>query len=439
MPAVGEQILTLLVNLVNTILVGHLGAAALTAVGLSGTISMIASSFYSAVATGGTALVARSVGARDHATATRAAEQAVMVALGLGVASMAVLLPLVRQTLLLMGAEPEAVAQGMRYLPFLAATMPFMALLLVGNAVLRGSGDTRTPMFIMSGMNAVNLSVSYLLIRGVGPLPELGVMGAGIAVGTVRVLGGLAVLTVLLRGYSRIRIRRLFNRLDMTILRRLLQIGLPAGGEIMLMRVAFLAYTRSIASLGTVAYAAYIITQRVEQFSSMPAMGFAAASTTLCGQALGAGEPDKARASVFRAIEIAGTYSLLMASITFLFPETMLRIFTNDAAVIAKGIMPLRLVALVQPFMAISFSLSGALRGAGDTRATMLVTGIGAWFVRVPVAILSVTVLGWGLSGVQASMTLDWLSRLIMYSWRFRPRGWQRGTEALTNKTSLTS
>ena len=102
-------------------------------------------------------------------------------------------------------------------------------------------------------------------------------------------------------------------------------------------------------------------------------------------------------------------------------PRFMLERFTQDAEVIAQGIAPLRVVAFAQPLMAIAFGLSGGLRGAGDTRSVMTITGIGAWCVRVPLAVLSVTVLDLGLAGVQASMMLDWLARCIMLGWRFRP------------------
>lgn len=418
--------LTLTVGIVNTMLVGHLGAAALTAVGLSSTIAGMAHIFISAVGTGTTALVAQAVGAGDRPLAGRVLEQAVMVALGLGLLVAAILFPLARGALVLMGAEGVTIGMGATYLRCIAASLPMAVLMFVGNAALRGAGDTRSPMVVMSGVNLLNLSLSYGLIRGVGPLPQLGVTGAGLAAATSTATGGLVVLAVLLSGRAGLRLNRLINPPDREVLSRLLRIGLPAGGESILMHGAFLAYQRSISSLGTVAYAAYIIAQRIESLNSMPAMGFAIASTTLSGQAFGAGDPARARRSVLASLQLALCLSAVCATLSFTMPRFLLERFTQETDVIAQGIAPLRVVAFAQPLMAIAFSLSGGLRGAGDTRSTMTITGIGSWCVRVPLAVLAVTVFDLGLAGVQASMMLDWLTRCIMLGWRFRPAAWQR-------------
>ncbi len=431
LPAASEQVLSVLVNMVNTALVGHLGASALTAVGLSGTITALASVFFGAVSTGGTALIAQAIGAKKPALANRVLGQALMVGAALGLLGASVLLPFARQSLSLMGAQGESGAMGVRYITCLALAVPFTALLMVGNAALRGSGDTRTPMTIMGAINLVNLALSYLLIRGVGPLPELGVTGAGIAAAVANVTGALAVLTILMRGRGVLRLARLVSRPDRAILAQLLRIGLPAGGESLLMQFAFMIYARSISSLGTASYAAYIVAQRIESFSTMPAFGFAAAATTLSGQALGARDPQRARRSVLEAVKIAVSFSLCVAVCTWTFPRALASLFTQDQSVINLAIPPLRVVGFAQPIMAIAFSLSGGLRGAGDTRSTMVITGIGAWLVRVPLAILSVTWLNWGLAGVQSSMMADWLTRALCYAWRFRPAMWAKRAAAL--------
>ncbi|MBN1400572.1 MAG: MATE family efflux transporter [Anaerolineae bacterium] len=424
LPAVTERILSLLVSLVNGVLVGHLGAAALAAVGLSGNIEMIGMTFLQAVSTGTTSLVAQSVGANNRALAQRVFEQSMLVGIAMGLACLALLLPTSRWALIAMGAEPETVTEGMRYLPYLAGTLPLMSMLTVGNAALRGAGDTKTPMYIMGAMNVLNAALSWVLIRGWGPISPMGVLGAGIAAAVSRSLAGLAVVMLLFSHHSPLPLKRLLNRPDRDILRRLLDVGLPAGGENLLMRVAFLTYTRAIASLGTVAYAAYTIASRVEHITMMPAFGFSVAATTLAGQSLGAGDIQRARRSVFRSIEIAMGVSFLGAAIFVGFPRAMLSIFTNDQAIIAQGILPLQILAAGQPLMAVAQCLSGGLRGSGDTRSTMWVTGIGGWLVRIPLTLLAVLVFRLGLPGVQIAMTLDWVVRTMLYLWRFRPVTW---------------
>lgn len=435
MPAVAERVLMVLVGLVNTLLVGHLGAAALAAVGLSTTITTIAWVSVSAVATGATALIAQAVGAKDRVLAIHLLEQSMLVAMGLGIGGALLLLPFARQSLVLMGAQPETVKLGSVYLTYVSASLPLISILMVGNAALRGAGDTRTPMLVMTLVNVANGALSLLLIRGWGPVPSLGVAGAGIASAASRGLGAIAVVTVLLRGRTNLRLRRLVSRPNRVVLRRLLQVGLPAGGESLLMRLAFLAFTRAISGLGTAAYAAYMIASRIESLNTMPAFGFATAATTLSGQALGAGNADRARRSVLKSVEIAAGFALFWAILSVAFPRFLIDLFTNDPEVIGLGITPLRILAFAQPVMSIAFSLSGGLRGAGDTRSVMWVTGVGAWLVRVPITLLSVTWLDLGLSGVQAAMAIDWFTRMLLLAWRFRPAAWEKRMSRLATET----
>lgn len=428
MPSVGEQVLNLLVGIVSTILVGHLGAAALAAVGLATTITMIASTFFFALATGSTALIAQAIGAQRPRDANSVLEQSVLVGLGLGIASAALLLPFTRQTMVIMGAEPDAVGMGQIYLAWTSYVLPLNALLFVGNGALRGAGDTRTPMFVMAAVNVINIVIALGLISGPGPLPALGVTGAAIAAAASTVAGTLMVFAVLMRGRAGLKLKVLLPYPNVPVLKQLLDIGLPAAGENLLMRLSFLAYTRAISSLGTVAYAAYLIAQRVESLNTMPASGFATAAMTLAGQSLGAREPERARRAIFRSVEISLAISLVWACFSFFLPRTMLSIFTNDPQVIAEGALPVRMVAFAQPMMSVAFGLSGGLRGIGDTRAVMWITGVGSWLVRVPLAILAVTTLGLGLPGVQLSMVLDWGVRMVLSGWRFRPGCWRRLT-----------
>ena len=180
LPAVGEQVLTMLVNLVNTMLVGHLGASALTAVGLAGTISFLSSTFFAAVATGATTLIAQAFGARNKVYAHKVLQQSLIIGLALGIAATMVLFPLARQGMLLMGAEPEAAYLGTQYLQIVSLS-PVPLPAAGGWRCIERSRRQRSPMVIMGGMNIINLLLSITLVRGLGAIPALGVRGAGIA------------------------------------------------------------------------------------------------------------------------------------------------------------------------------------------------------------------------------------------------------------------
>jgi Na+-driven multidrug efflux pump len=276
LPAASEQVLSVLVNMVNTALGGHLGASALTAVGLSGTITALASVFFGAVSTGGTALIAQAIGAKKPALANRVLGQALMVVAALGLLGASVLLPFARQSLILMGAQGESVAMGVRYITCLALAVPFTALLMVGNAALRGSGDTRTPMTIMGAINLVNLALSYLLIRGVGPLPELASRARGSPPPrpTSRRAGRADDS---MRGRGVLRLARLVTRPDRAILAQLCASACPpAARPADAVRVHAFPLDLIVGTALTRLHRG----QRIESFSTMPAFGFAAAATT---------------------------------------------------------------------------------------------------------------------------------------------------------------
>jgi len=426
LPAVGEQILTMTVTLVNTIFVGHLGAASITAVGLAGSLSFLASTFFAAVATGATTLVAQAVGARQHRLAQQTLEHSLAIGLLLGIISLVVMYPLATIGMCLMDAEEESVRLGALYLRWLSLSFPFQSVLLIGCGVLRGAGDTRTPMLLMGGMNVANLLLSYWLIRGGLGIAPLEVMGAGIAAFAATVLGCVAVLLTFAVPRSQLRLCAKKWSLNRQVLQSVVAIGLPAGGEMLLFRLGFLAYSRAISSLGTTGYAAYLITQRLEGLFDMPAFGFGVAATTLVGQACGAEQPKQGHRAVFLAIGANLVWCLLTGPLIWILAEPLLRLFTTDAEVIRQGLPLMRIIAVGLPVVAVASSFSGGIRGTGNTRAVMIVTGIGSWLLRVPLSFASVGFLGWGLTGIQVTMFLDYALRAILLAFLMRPRAWAR-------------
>jgi putative MATE family efflux protein len=207
-PAVLEQLLNMSVGLADTYIVGHLGAAPLAAVGLSIQSLNLFWALFGAIGVGSTALVARRIGAKEPEAAADVARQSIVLALFLGVLAAVVLwlgAPLLLDWL---GAEPEVIDLGSAYLRAVASTVYMLSILFVGSAIMRGAGDTRTPMLVMLVINLVNIVVAYTLAYGVGPLPRLGVLGSGIGAATARGLGGLLILVLLMRGKGPVKIGR---------------------------------------------------------------------------------------------------------------------------------------------------------------------------------------------------------------------------------------
>lgn len=424
LPAVGEQTLNMAVGLADTFMVGHLGAASVAAVGLSNQAVMLVTTFFAATATGVTALVARHVGAREPERANTITHQGYLLAALFGALAMAFGLTMSRPTMQALQAPADVIDGGATYLRVVALTFPLAAWLFVGNAALRGAGDTRTPMLIMLIINAINIAVAYAAIYGAGPLPALGVTGSAIGAAVARGTGGLLVTLILWRGHAGLRLRLRQLAPNVVQIRRIANIGVPAGAEQLLMRGAQTAFAATVATLGTQAFAAHQISLQVESLSYMPGFGFAVAATTLVGQGLGARDPRRARADGLLAQRLAIAVMACMGVIFFLFPAPIIGIFINDPQVVQAGVWPLRLVAFSQPALATSMVLGGALRGAGDTRTTLLITGGGLWIVRLPLAWLLAPRLG--LIGAWIAMISDLFVRGSLAWLRFRGDRWTR-------------
>jgi len=425
LPATGEQLLGMAVGIVDTFLVGHLGAAPLAAVGLANQWVFLAQTLLGAIATGSTALIARFTGAQQPEQANKVVRQSVVMGVVIGLGCTALGVSLARPAVLLLGAQAEVIELSTTYLRLVSSSLLFITLMAIGNASLRGAGDTRTPLAVMLGVNLVNIAVAWTLINGLFGLPRMGVAGSALGAVSGQIVGGSLVTALLLRGRSGLRLRLSRFRFDWATIRRVLRVGLPTGAEQVLFRTGNMAYVRILASLGIAAYAANQVAINGWSLSFMPGFGFAIAATTLVGQALGAQDPDAAQQRGYTAYRMGAALMAAIGLTFVLFPAQIMGFFTDDAEVIALGTMPLRVVGLFQPVLAASMIFAGGLRGAGDTRWPMIVTAAGIWLVRLPLAGLFALVLGWGLVGAWGAMAFDFTVRGTLNFLRFRGGRWK--------------
>ena len=424
-PSVLEQSLVTLIGLVDAYIVGHLGAVALASVGLGSQVVNLIAALFAAVGVGATAVIARHIGAGQPEEANRVARQAMLLALGLGLAVAVLGTLLAGPILAVFGAAPEVAAEGARWLRVVAPSFAGLGVLLVGTAALRGGGDTRTPLLVMVLVNLVNVVIAWSLTRGLWELPRLGVLGTAVGAAAGQLAGGAAILVLLARGRGALRLGWRLPSPDLARLRRILNIGLPAGAEQILLQVALFNLAIVIARLGTAAYAAHQIGLRIAAISFLPGWGFGVAATTLMGQELGAGRPDRARQATHTSFWLALVVMTTMAVVLLLGNEYILRLFTNDPEVVAAGHVVISASAFIQPLMAASFVFSAGLRGAGDTRATMVITVAAVWGLRLAAAYVFAIVLGLGLLGVWLAFGLDFAARAALFWLRFRTGKWQ--------------
>jgi putative MATE family efflux protein len=428
-PVVVHQVSLSMVQLVDTLLVGHLGKDALAGVGLGSIVFWIPQSGIFAVGIGTIAVVARNVGAghRERASATTAV--ALMMGLAWGVL-LAVVMALAADPLLrVMGAEPAARSEGVTWMRAASIGFPLTAMLYAGSASLTGAGDTRTPMIIMLIVNVVNAVVAYTLINGPGPFPELKVLGSGLGATSAGVSGAVLVLLALAVGRGGLQLQRLaILHPDPAEIKRILNVGLPAGLENLQFNLAFLVYTRIIASLGSAALAAHRVTLSIEGLAFNPGFALGVATATLVGQSLGANRPDLAERSAKVALVWATVIMTSVGVVLLLFGEPITSLFVSgeDAdEVVDIGRQLLFVFAFAMPAMAISQTLAGGLRGAGDTRAVLAIGVFGIWVVRLLPAFLLAIVLGFDAPGAWVAAVLDVNSRGVLTWLRFRQGKWK--------------
>lgn len=445
-PTILENIMVMLVSFVDTAMVGQLGEDATAAVAVNASPGWLLNGACAAIQVGATVLVAQAIGAGDREGANRIARQAMTLGLMLGAVFMALMQAIGGVLPVMLRAEAHIAPVASQYIRIVSlGYIPhFMGLVLSG--VLRGAGDTRTPMKMNLLANLINVVGNFFLIYSPRTLSVLGlnipvwgaglgVVGAAIPTATATALAGIMMFLHLKRGQGDIRFERGQSyKPRWSVARHMLRIGMPAALERICVNTGHMVFQTMVAGLGTAALAAHHLATTAESVSYMPAYGFSASATTLVGQAVGAGDMRAARRYGTLAILIGLVSMTLTGLVLFFFPEWLLGIFTGAQDVIALGSPALRVEALAQPFFALSIVASGALSGAGDTRTPMIIGLACMWGVRLSVAALCVYGLGLGLTGAWVGMATDLTVRGALTSLRFKSKKW----EALALKRRIT-
>ncbi len=426
-PSILENLLQSVFNILMIKMVAQLGPAAIAGVGASNSLNMVAMASFFALSMGTTVLVAHATGANNPEAASRAAKQSLIYGLILGGIISFLGATFAPQAIAALGASPEVVAVGASYLRAFSLGGVFIVTTFIAGGVMRGSGDARTPMFVTLVSLIVSLLLAYPLIFGLWGLPELGVVGAGLATSAARGGGCIVLLTLLFRRGRGVELAgRDGWRPSLAPLRRLLDIGLPSMFESLFRAGGMLFFAAIVFRLGTTIAASQQIVQQVVFFSMMPGFGFSMAATTMVGQALGADNPARAKAASWFATRSCLVWMGTMGAVFFFGGGWIMRFFSTDPEIIAQGAAALRIVALAQPGQAIGIVLAGSLRGAGDTRYPMVTTGTAMWLVRLPLAWLFGITLGFGLAGIYLGWVIDSIVTASLNWLRYRTGRWQQ-------------
>lgn len=443
LPAIAEMLLQTFMGVADTAMVGSLGGYAIAAVSITDNPSMLVQAFFASIGVGTTALVARFVGSKDLEKSKETMAQSIAISIIFSLLFTLFALLLSSNIVKWMGAEKDTFEYALTYMRIVFLGLPAMIITMVMSGTIRGTGDTKTPMIVNGISNLINVLGNFLLIfesRNISvtvpitnnlinifiPGAGIGVTGAAIATTFGRYVALILILRVLFNKDKEyhIELSKKF-KLNTQIIRRIMNVGMPAAVEQLLLRFAQLLFFRIIASLGTVMIAAHKIALTAESLSFMPGWGFALSATTLVGQFLGAENPKYAKKSGYTAAYMATIVMTIFGILFFIFPRFFIMIFTKDDEIIENAIICLQIVAISQPFLAGTMVFAGGLRGAGDTRTVLWVTAFGSWVIRIGLGYLLTFHFGYGLTGAWAAMAIDLSIRGIIFFVIFKKGKWQ--------------
>ena len=421
-PAAINSLLDMLQVITDLIMVGRISAFAVAAVGLGLQSLMFIFAILTLFHVGTSALLSRFVGAGQMKRASVGLSTLLRFALMVSVPAAVGWYFFSSHIYVWFGTAPEVVALGESYVQVLTLMMPFVFMKLVFVSALNSAGDTKTPMKVKIVSIILNVILNYLFIFGNFGFPELGVMGA--AVGTV-IVNALEFMV-----YMFLYVKEKTPYIPMweyskSLLSRALKVGVPASIERSLTFGSFMLFTVIIAHYGTEVLAGYQIGLRVEGLAFMPGIGFTIAAMALMGQGLGAKKPLQAREDVILVLKYTSGFMFFLSFFMIFMPEKIVWIFTDDAQTIEEASLYLRIVGFSQIPLAFNFVLSGALRGAGDSRRTLKINLISLWFVRILPAFL----LSWYFGNiifVYLAMISDTFVKAIWLWITFNKGEWQK-------------
>lgn len=426
-PALVESFLIQLVSMVSTMMVGGVGTWAIAAIGYCTQPRFLILAVFQAFNTGSTALIARAKGAGHDEDANVIMHQSLLLSFGASLVMGGLGYLFATPMVIFMGAnEPATIAAATTYMRVLMLTFPANAITLAVTACLRGIGRTKISMTYNIVANLVNVAVGYVFINGHFGMPKLGIMGAALGMATGQIVSLVIALYALISGSDMLRLRfKMLFQIVPRILKGVLNIGSPAMLEQLFMRSGQIMFSIVVASLGTDAFATHTIANNIFSMSMMIGQSFGISATSLIGQSLGKKRPDHGKAYVQQCRRYSMLVSMGLAASFFLFGKYLMGLYTTEASVIAQGAVLLRIVAVIQPLQSSQMVLSGALRGAGDTKAVAVSAFTGIVIVRPIVAYIMVNLVGTGLNGVWLAIVFDQCIRSAYTMWRFSSDRWQ--------------
>ena len=425
LPLVGEQFLAVTIGLSDTFMVSSVSEAAVSGISLVDSINVLLIQVFSALATGGAVVAAQYLGREDRKDACAAAKQLLYAITVLSLIIMSVCLVFRIQILnFVFGAISADVMQNADiYFLLTALSYPFLGVYSAGAAIFRAMGNSKISMLVSLIDNIVHIGGDAFLIYGCG----WGSAGAGAATLLARILAAAAMLLLVCRKDNVIFIDRPFHpELAVSMVRRILNIGLPNGFENGMFQIGKLIVQRLITALGTSAIAANAVANSISNASNIPGNAVSLALITVVGQCVGAGDYRQAVFYTKRLLVISYLAMGVLNVSLFVLTGPLVGAFGLDSVAAASARQILYVFSLCNATIwTLAFALPNSLRAAGDVRFTMLTSTISMWVFRIGFSYILTGVFGLGVQGVWYAMYIDWVVRMVVFLFRFRGGKWK--------------
>ncbi len=413
-PTMLEQLMQTAVQYIDTAMVGSLGTDATAAVGSTTTVNWLVGSSVSALGVGFLSFISRSLGASEKSLAVRASGQSVLAVIVSGIFFTSVTLAASPFVPTLMQVDESIRNLAAKYFFILYTPMLFRAATIIFGSVLRGAGDSKTPMLVGLAVNLINVILNFLLIYPTRKVTlfglsvtlfgaDMGVIGAAAASAVAFAVGGILITLAIFR-HKEIAPDKASLKPDKEILTPCLKVALPNMLQRFGTSFGYVVFASMINSLGEISTAAHTVANTVESAFYIPGYGMQAAAATLIGNAHGARDKNKAKEISRLLILIEVSLMIVSGGLLFIFAEKMAGLFSDSDEVISLCATVLRMVALSEPFYGVSLIIEGMLQGIGNTKTPFIFNIAGMWGIRIVGTFICVNLFSLGLISAWACM-----------------------------------
>lgn len=408
-PAMLAQLSTIIMQYIDAMMVGSLGAAASASIGLVSTTTWLFGGLCGSIGTGFSVLVAQRIGAKDFGKARDVFRQAIFVCLVFSLTVSMFCVAIHNKLPIWLGGECDVIPLASNYFFVWSLTLPVMQMLFLSNGMLRSSGNMKVPGIM--GVMMCLLDVLFNIIF----IPRFGVVGAALATSFAAILTALSSITYLVTRSRELSLvgHSLHFLPRSSDFREAMRISLPMGIEHVVFCAAQIVSTIIVAPLGTVAIAANAFGIIVESLCYMPGYGIGDAATTLIGQSIGARRYELVRSFSALTVFVGILVMTILGVVMYIFAPALMCLMTPDMAVRAESVTALRIEAFAEPMYAASIVVYGVFVGAGDTLVPCIMNLASIWCVRIPLAAILATT--YGLSGVWFAMATELSVRGIIF------------------------